>query len=34
MYGEVEEKKAREVLEETNRVLEKFHAGVAKLRDL
>ena len=27
-------KKAREVLEETNRVLEKFHAGVAKLRDL
>ena len=34
VYGEVEAKKAREVLEETNRVLEKFHAGVAKLRDL
>lgn len=34
VYGEVEAKKAREVLEETNRVLEKFHAGVAKLRVL
>lgn len=34
VYGEVEAKKAREMLEETNRVLEKFHAGVAKLRDL
>lgn len=30
----MEEKKTREVLEETNRVLEKFHAGVQRLRDL